>query len=136
MAPDINVPPAATRIDGKGKFLIPGLCDMHAHHQGTGAGSLDLFVAKGVVGTRDMGGDADFILPLRERVKSGAILGPEIVTSRPILDDAPPDCSTGDTYSPKDCAPLFQKLAAKDIWETPTMEFFQTLPDVFSGAHA
>jgi hypothetical protein len=44
------------------------------------------------------------------------------------------DCSTGDTYSPKECAPLFDKLAAKGVWETPTMEFFQTLPDVFSGA--
>jgi hypothetical protein len=64
---------------------------MHTHHQGTGADCLDLFVAKGIVGTRDMGGDADFILPLRERVKSGAVLGPEIVASGPILDDAPPD---------------------------------------------
>ena len=215
----IGIPPEATLVDGKGKFLIPGLWDMHTHHQATGAGSLDLFVAKGIVGTRDMGGDADFILPLRERVKSGAILGPEIVASGPMLDNAPPDfpyrrrvtnaveareavhdlkrlgvdfikvhdhtprevffaiadeapkvgltfaghvpmnvtieeaadsgmrsiehlanyrvfgdCSTGDTYSLKECAPLFDKLAAKGIWETPTMEFFQTLPDVFSGA--
>jgi hypothetical protein len=44
------------------------------------------------------------------------------------------DCSTGDTYSPQQCAPLFDKLADKGVWETPTMEFFQTLPDVFSGA--
>jgi hypothetical protein len=219
IAPTISVPREATRVDGKRKFLIPGLWDMHSHHQGTGADSLDLFVAKGIVGTRDMGGDADFILPLRERVKSGEVLGPEIVTSGPILDDAPPDfpyrrrvrntteareavrdlkrlgvdfikvhdhtprevffaiateapkvglpfaghvpmnvtveeaadagirsiehlanyrvfgdCSTGDTYSPKECAPLFDRLAAKGVWETPTMEFFQTLPEVFSGA--
>jgi hypothetical protein len=219
IASKISVPNEATVLDGKGKFLIPGLWDMHSHHQGTGADSLDLFVAKGIVGTRDMGGDADFILPLRERVKSRAVLGPEIVASGPILDNAPPDfpyrrrvtnavearqavdelkrlgvdfikvhdhtprevffaiareapkvgltfaghvpmdvtveeaadsgmksiehlanyrvfgdCSTGDTYSPQQCAPLFDKLAAKGVWETPTMEFFQTLPDVFSGA--
>jgi hypothetical protein len=91
IAPTISIPREATRVDGKRKFLIPGLWDMHSHHQGTGADSLDLFVAKGIVGTRDMGGDADFILPLRERVKSGETLGPEIVTSGPILDDAPPD---------------------------------------------
>ncbi len=55
----------------KGKFLIPGLWDMHSHHQGTGrfAGP---FFGKRNVGTRDMGGDADFILTLRERVRSGA----------------------------------------------------------------
>lgn len=219
MASKIGIPRNAIRVNGKGKFLIPGLWDMHAHHQGSGAKSLDLFVAKGVVGTRDMGGDADFILPLREGVNSGATLGPEILTSGPMLDDAPPgfpyrrrvtnaaeareaihdlkrlgvdfikvhdhtprevffaiadeapkvgltfaghvpinvtieeaadsgmrsiehlanyrvfgDCSTGDTYSLTECAPLFDKLAAKGVWETPTMEFFQTLPDVFSGA--
>jgi Amidohydrolase family len=44
------------------------------------------------------------------------------------------ECSSGDRYSPKKCAPLFEKLAAKDVWETPTMESMQTLPDVFSGA--
>ena len=41
---------------------------MHSHHQGSGSEAVDLFVAKGVVGTRDMGADADFILPLRERI--------------------------------------------------------------------
>jgi hypothetical protein len=91
IASKINVPNEATLLDGKGKFLIPGLWDMHSHHQGTGADCVDLFVAKGIVGTRDMGGDADFILPLRERIKSGALLGPEIVASGPILDNAPSD---------------------------------------------
>src|SRR4051794_29382778 len=87
-----TVIPRGTQIlSGKGKFIIPGLWDMHSHHQGTGAECLDLFVAKGVVGTRDMGGDADFILPLRERVKSGSLLGPEIVAAGPIVDDAPAD---------------------------------------------
>ena len=77
IAPSLSIPPEAIRVNGSGKFLIPGLWDMHTHHQATGAESLDLFVAKGIVGTRDMGGDAGFILPLRERVKSGAVLGPE-----------------------------------------------------------
>src|SRR5207248_8899945 len=86
----VSLPPEAMRVDGTGKFLIPGLWDMHTQHQGTGADCLDLFVTKGIVGTRDMGGDAEFILPLRERVRSGAILGPEIVAAGPILDDAPP----------------------------------------------
>jgi hypothetical protein len=86
----INIPRGATRLSGKGKFLIPGLWDMHSHHQGTGAEAVDLFVARGVVGTRDMGADADFIFPLRERIRRGELLGPEIVLSGPMLDDAPP----------------------------------------------
>jgi imidazolonepropionase-like amidohydrolase len=91
VGPRIAVPPGASRVSGNGKFLIPGLWDMHSHHQGTGAESLDLFVAKGVVGTRDMGGDANFILPLRDRVSAGAVFGPEIVASGPMVDNAPPD---------------------------------------------
>ena len=37
----------AIRVNGKGKFLIPGLWDVHSHHQGTGADAVELFVAKG-----------------------------------------------------------------------------------------
>ena len=59
LGPQIAIPKGASRVSGKGKFLIPGLWDMHSHHQGTGEESLDLFIAKGIVGTRDMGGDAD-----------------------------------------------------------------------------
>jgi imidazolonepropionase-like amidohydrolase len=81
----------ARRVDGRGKFLIPGLWDMHAHHQMTGEASLPLFVANGVTGTRDMGADLEFILRLRERSSSGQVLGPRIVASGPILDDRPAD---------------------------------------------
>src|SRR5205823_14122859 len=50
-----------------------------------------LSVANGVVGTRDMGSDLDFILPLRDRIRRGELLGPEIVAAGPILDNAPGD---------------------------------------------
>lgn len=85
------IPPGATRVNGRGKFLVPGLWDMHAHHQAAGVESLELFLANGVVGTRDMGSDADFILPLRDRIARGEVAGPEIVAAGPILDDRPPD---------------------------------------------
>jgi imidazolonepropionase-like amidohydrolase len=83
--------PGVRRVDGRGKFLIPGLWDMHAHHQMTGEASLPLFVANGVTGTRDMGADLDLILRLRQRTASGDVLGPRIMAAGPILDDRPPD---------------------------------------------
>src|SRR6188508_1004966 len=85
------IPPGATRINGRGRFLVPGLWDMHSHHQAAGVESLELFLANGVVGTRDMGSDADFILPLRDRIARGELAGPDIVAAGPILDDRPPD---------------------------------------------
>jgi imidazolonepropionase-like amidohydrolase len=51
-----SAPPGDAQIvDGQGKFVIPGLWDMHAHMEMTGESSLQLYVANGVTGIRDMG---------------------------------------------------------------------------------
>ena len=58
-------------IDGSGKFLIPGLADMHVHLTGAGEpnGSrefvLPLLVANGITTVRDMGGKVEFLKTLR-----------------------------------------------------------------------
>jgi imidazolonepropionase-like amidohydrolase len=85
-------PPANARVvDGQGTFLIPGLWDMHAHMEASGASWLPLYVANGVTGIRDMGSDVDLILSMREGTASGRLLGPRIFAAGPILDDAPGD---------------------------------------------
>jgi imidazolonepropionase-like amidohydrolase len=84
-------PEGAQVVNGQGKFLIPGLWDMHAHVQGNEKAWLPLYIANGVTGIRDMGADLDFILDIREATSSGRTLGPRIVASGPILDDAPGD---------------------------------------------
>ena len=88
----ISAPPRAAQIvDGQGKFIIPGLWDMHAHMEMAGESWLQLYVANGVTGIRDMGSALDLILNLREATSSGRTLGPQIVAAGPILDDAPGD---------------------------------------------
>jgi hypothetical protein len=82
-------PNGAQIVDGQNKFLIPGLWDMHAHTQMTGEPWLQLDVANGVSGIRDMGSDVDFILKMREATSSGRVVGPRIFAAGPILDDAP-----------------------------------------------
>jgi imidazolonepropionase-like amidohydrolase len=80
------------RIDGTGKFLIPGLWDMHIHTffgdwvPGGREVTLPLFVANGVTGVRDMGSDLDLILAARSDVAAGRLLGPRMVVSGPMLD--------------------------------------------------
>jgi len=87
-----TAPPGdAQVVDGQGKFLIPGLWDMHAHMEMTGESWLQLYVANGVTGIRDMGSALDFILNLREASSSARVLGPRIFAAGPILDDAPGD---------------------------------------------
>src|SRR5205085_2332202 len=65
-------------VNGEGKFLIPGLWDMHAHMEMTGASWLPLYVANGVTGIRDMGSALDSILNMREATASGRVLGPGV----------------------------------------------------------
>ena len=85
---DTTVPDGATRIDGRGKFLMPGMAEMHAHIPGGKAPDelmhrvLALFVANGVTTIRGMLGDPRH-LPLRAAVAKGEVLGPTIFTSGP-----------------------------------------------------
>src|SRR5688572_32732838 len=85
------LPADAQVVDGQGKFLIPGLWDMHAHIQGNERSWLPLYIANGVTGIRDMGADLDFILDMKEATAKGRLIGPQIVAAGPILDDAPGD---------------------------------------------
>lgn len=86
-----KVPAGATQIDGRGKFLMPGLADMHAHlFPGEGVANdlasqqLILYLANGVTTVRNMIGAPAHIV-LRDRVKDGKLLGPTIITAGPPL---------------------------------------------------
>lgn len=214
-----RVPGGPAIVDGAGGFLIPGLWDMHSHNEATGLGSLDLYLANGVVGTRDMGSATDFILPLRDRIARGELSGPTIIAAGPILDAAPAgwpfrrrtasredarasvkdlhargvdfikvhdntpreaffaiaeeskrlglrfaghvpanvsieeaassginsiehfangrvhqDCATKQPYSLASCRVRFQALAAKGVWQTPTLAFYNdVIPTALTG---
>ncbi|HKV62043.1 MAG TPA: amidohydrolase family protein [Candidatus Acidoferrum sp.] len=76
-------------IDGRGKFLIPGLWDMHVHIAADPSWSkevlLPLLLANGITGVRDMGGDLDTLLSWKRDIESGKLLGPHIVAAGPWL---------------------------------------------------
>jgi imidazolonepropionase-like amidohydrolase len=83
-------------VDGSGKFLIPGLWDMHVHMvfgdwfpQGKEI-TLPLFIANGITGVRDMGGELDVLQQWRKEISAGALIGPRIVISGPMLDGPKP----------------------------------------------
>lgn len=84
-----RIPAGAHVIDAKGKFLIPGLWDMHVHIKETER-SLPMFVANGVTGIRNVGGIASDLFLWRAQVASGQILGPRIVACGPILEGEHP----------------------------------------------
>ncbi len=86
-AASTRIPPDARVIDGRGKYLIPGLWDMHVHTvMPGGADVLWLYVANGVTGVRDMAGNWDELTKWRQEIASGTRVGPRMVLSGPYLE--------------------------------------------------
>jgi imidazolonepropionase-like amidohydrolase len=83
----LPVPPGVTAIDGTGKWLLPGLTDMHVHVFGDD--QLAMLVAAGVTTVRNMYGSEQH-LAWRGRTARGELLGPTIVTAGPLIDGDPP----------------------------------------------
>ena len=76
----IAVPARAQRLDGRGKYLMPGMWDMHAHALDEHEWAFPLFVANGVTGIREMGTILPYerINEIRQGVADGTIVGPRI----------------------------------------------------------
>lgn len=86
---------ASERVNGIGKYLIPGLWDMHVHIQDSTY--LNMFLNYGIVGVRDMGGCVskptdgceslcpEKLVSWRELVKTGEMIGPDMYIAGPVL---------------------------------------------------
>lgn len=85
-ASEVAVAPEAQAVDGSGRFLMPGLADMHVHLYTEG--DLFTYVANGVTTVRNMAGDTTH-LRMRRRVADGTIIGPRIVTAGPVVEATP-----------------------------------------------
>lgn len=107
-AGEVVIPASATVVDGSGRFLIPGLWDMHIHmvndvekpvpwdFHAPRADANDLreiympiYLAYGIVGVREMSGGLASI-EQRDRMERGEMLGPHIVIGSPLLDGPQP----------------------------------------------
>lgn len=83
----VRIPKDAEVVEGRGKFLIPGLWDMHAH--ALAAEVFPLFVANGVTGIRVMWGIPQHQV-LRREFESGMRLGPRMIIASGIFDGPEP----------------------------------------------
>lgn len=93
----IQPPEADETIDGEGKYLIPGLVDMHIHLRGgpretdegevipadreRGIRALHSYLYSGVTSVYDAGNDPDYILDLRTAERSGELAAPRIYST-------------------------------------------------------
>jgi cytosine/adenosine deaminase-related metal-dependent hydrolase len=90
-ATDVKPPQGATRVDGSGKYLIPGLAEMHGHltanylPDAAKADVLFLYVANGVTTVRAMLGNPEAVTT-REAIASGKLTGPKLYVAGPAVN--------------------------------------------------
>jgi hypothetical protein len=72
----VQIPGDAVRIDEHGRYIVPGLWDMHAHYEQVEWGPI--YLAAGVTTVRDVGNELEFITRVRDKLREGA-LGPNLL---------------------------------------------------------
>jgi hypothetical protein len=102
-------------IPGSGKYLIPGLWDMHVHSavidpQWDEKLIYPLYIANGITGVRDMGGDFEQLKSRRERIEKGELLGPHLFIGGPFLINAKADAQTISIKTPEDARAAVDKV--------------------------
>lgn len=73
----VKVPSGATEIDARGKTILPGLWDMHAHFEQVEWGPV--YLAAGATTVRDVGNELEFITAVRDAIADGHGLGPRLL---------------------------------------------------------
>ena len=88
---ELAIPSGAKVVNAQGKWLIPGLVDMHVHISPAGYPMLlGLYLANGVTTVRDTGGNITSLRVLRQGLQGGRQVGPRLFFAGMILDGNPP----------------------------------------------
>ncbi|MFP4002690.1 MAG: amidohydrolase family protein [Alphaproteobacteria bacterium] len=125
-----NVPEDAERYAAGGKFIIPGLWDMHVHalwHEDVVDPFFTLFVAHGVTGVRDMGGKPELLKSVVEGELGRNAWTPLLYVAGPILDGPEP-------LNPDESIALATPKAGRDAvrklkeWGVDFAKVYTTLP--------
>jgi len=103
-------------IEGAGKYLIPGLWDMHAHYWFDHSRNTRLLVGNGITGIREMFGNMPEVKRIRNNIKNGKLSGLEIISSGALIDGVPAIWPGSDTLTqPQDAAALVEKQIADGV---------------------
>jgi imidazolonepropionase-like amidohydrolase len=89
----LPVTASTTFIDGTGKYLVPGLWDMHVHlcwEKHNDSLLFPVLLKHGITGIRDMGGDLTIMREFKRRIQDGQHSGPRIYGAGPMIDGNPP----------------------------------------------
>jgi len=127
---NVDLPAAALRIDGQGKFALPGFIDAHVHvvhvldfAHVTGDEVLPLYLAAGVTSIRSTGDEIVAATLVARYAESHPATSPRVFTCSPLLDGEPPihrDVGRAVT-DPAQVAGVLDELAR---WKVTTLKIY------------
>ncbi len=82
---DFKIPSGTQVLDGSGKYMIPGLWDMHVHTTNPKR-EFPMFIANGVLGVRNMHGRMERVFPWRDQLANGTLVGPRLLLAGALVD--------------------------------------------------
>jgi imidazolonepropionase-like amidohydrolase len=83
----VKIPKGATIVDAKGKTVMPGLWEMHAHFEQVEWGPI--YLAAGATTVRDVGNEFEFMVSVRDAIKAGRGLGPRMLLAGIVDGNSP-----------------------------------------------
>jgi len=130
----IDSSPHTQIVNATGKYVIPGLWDMHVHSAGGAAiwdekVILPLYLANGITGIRDMGGDPSILEQRRKRIESGQLPGPHMMIAGPFLNGGKSDAQTIGVNTPDEARQAVDSIKARG------MDFVKILSGVRPGVY-
>lgn len=81
------VPAGATVVDGRGRWMIPGLVESHGHVGPRDRQHVPLYIAAGVTTVLDLGGQLHDLEPCRADIEAGRVVGPRLRYTGPLLEE-------------------------------------------------
>lgn len=117
----VRIPKGVPVFDARGKTVLPGLWDMHAHAEQ--AEWIPASLAAGITTMRDAGNEPEFILPLRDAIRRGKVLGPRLLLAGII--DSPPHALGNNVASTPEEARAVVRRYRRDGYEQ--VKIYQSL---------
>ena len=128
----VPIPVGMKREDGKGRTLLPGLWEMHAHYMQAEWGPT--YLAAGVTTARDLGNEFEFITAVRDSLAKGEGLGPQLLLAGLVDGRGPTTFGTNWADTPDEGRAMVAKYKAAGFDQMKIYDLIK--PDVLRAITA
>jgi imidazolonepropionase-like amidohydrolase len=131
-AGEVTLPPHLRIVHAEGKWLLPGLWEMHSHYSGVEFGPA--LLAAGVTTARDCGGEFEFLTTVRRAISQQNALGPRLLQAGLIDGGGPAAFGDINVERPEDAAAVVDRYHAAGFEQIKL--YTQLKPDVVKAISA